>query len=420
MKKCILPLLICLFISFYSVSQEKWTCYTDDKVLLMDDYNTIGVFEYTDGSIWMITSRGINIFDGKTWKKIDNRSNDMNRSIYSYLVDSKNRIWVGSSKDVYYGPVFFHKYNDGIAMYDGKEWTSMRTKDLGFKAPVVTKIYEASNGDIWLGVSSKAPGYERGDIFARGAILRYSNEEWTVYKEKDLPCLGCQFVKGFYEDSNNRLYLYSGNGLFYFEDEKFHRVGKDDGYNITDRTINVRFEDSKKNLWLAAPARIAMFNGKQWKTYNRKNGLPERSWWPLGLVETKNNQMILSMSNGVYYLDENDQWERSKKQFLSGGTYIDTQNRLWIPTHKGLIIKEGESSTIDKNIKKVWSVIKDDAGGEWALSRNDGVKRLKNGQWQTFDKDNQLPSNRIISGYVADDGKVWIATNKGICSCSYN
>jgi len=68
----------------------------------------------------------------------------------------------------------------------------------------------------------------------------------------------------------------------------------------------------------------------------------------------------------------------------------------------------------------VWAVIQDKAGGLWALSHKDGIKRLKDGQWQLFNKDNQLPSNRIRSRYVANDGKVWIATNKGVCSYEYD
>ena len=66
MRTALLTLTLCFFIFFYGLGQEKWTCYTDDKLLLMDDYRTLGVFEYTDGTLWMVTDRGINIFNGKT------------------------------------------------------------------------------------------------------------------------------------------------------------------------------------------------------------------------------------------------------------------------------------------------------------------------------------------------------------------
>ena len=419
MRSIVLSLVIFLLMSWHNNAQEKWTCYTDDKLLLMDDYRTLGVFEYKDGSLWMITDRGINIFDGEGWKKIDNKSDTMNKSISSYLVDSKNRVWVGSNQYAYYGPAFLHKFNDGVVLYDGNEWKSMRTMDMGFKAPVVTRMFESKNGDIWLGVSSKLSGAEIGSVFAKAALLRFSNEEWTVYKAKDMPCYRCEFVKSFYEDDNGRLYFFAQEGLYYFEDGSFHRVTKDDGYNLKSWP-NTMFLDSKKNLWAGGIARIAKYNGKEWNSFNRKNGLPSADWPPIGFSETTDGKIIMTARNGLFHYDNSGQWEQERIKFLTGNTYIDSQNRFWISHNKGLMIKDGEETTTHKDIRMVWATLQDKAGGVWALSRKDGVKRLKDGQWQSFNKDNQLPSNRIRSGYVANDGKVWIATNKGVCSCEYD
>jgi len=69
------------------------------------------------------------------------------------------------------GPSFLHKYNDGVVLYDGKEWKSMRTMDMGFKAPVITRMFETKKGDIWLGVSSKISGAEVGSVFAKRPLL---------------------------------------------------------------------------------------------------------------------------------------------------------------------------------------------------------------------------------------------------------
>ncbi len=65
-------------------------------------------------------------------------------------------------------------------------------------------------------------------------------------------------------------------------------------------------------------------------------------------------------------------------------------------------------------------IIQDNSGGVWALSKNKGVKRYKDGKWQLFTKDNKLPSNRILMGHVSKDGTVWIGTSKGVCKCEYD
>lgn len=420
MKPLALVITFVLLISSLIYGQEKWTCYTDDKVLLMDDFRTLGVFEYVDGTLWIITDRGINIFDGKQWKKIDSKSNTMNKSISSYMVDSTNRVWVGSNQDVYYGPAFLHSFDDGVVIFDGNTWKSMRTKDMGFKAPVVTRMFETSNGDIWLAVSSVRSGVERSALFAKGALLRFSNDEWTVYKAKDFPCLSCEFVKGFYEDDNGRIFFTAAEGLFYFENEKFHEIKKDDGYNFRTFAPAFLLFDSKNNLWLGAPARIARYDGKSWRTFTRKNGLPSADWPPIGLRETSDNKIVMTARNGLFHFDGKDHWKHEKIKFLIGNSYIDKQNRIWLAGHKGLMIKDGDEIETHKELPKVWATIEDNAGGVWALSRNKGLKRYKGGNWELFNKNNKLPSDKIRSGFVAKDGTVWIGTTKGICSCKYN
>jgi len=402
-----------------SNAQEKWTCYTDDKLLLMDDYSTLGVFEYTDGSLWMITDRGINIFDGNQWEKIDNKTDAMNRSISSYLVDSKNRIWVGSNKDVYYGPAFLYSYDDGVVIFDGNNWSSKRTKDLGFKAPVVTKMFESSNGDIWLGVSTHSAYAEKSSVLAKGAILRYSNDEWSVYRYKDILCLTCDFVKGFSEDADGKLWLWGTQGLAYFEDGKFHCMTKKNGYLKRGQRINATFIDSNNKFWIGGPGKAARWDGDSWTTYTRKNGLAAIDWGVYGFSETSDGEMVVAVGNGVYRYDGIGEWSRDKKEVLSSNIYIDKQDRTWVPTFKGLEIRDGDEATLDKELTAVGRIISDKNGGIWAFSPKDGAKRLKDGEWKHYTEKNQLPSSRINMAYVTDDGTIWIGTKKGICSCEY-
>ena len=414
-------LILILLASFQLNGQEKWTCYTDDKAMVMDALNTLGVFNYVDGSLWFVTNKGINIFKDGDWKIINKKTELLKKKIGSYLVDSKNRIWIGTgSPDIFFdGYLPGQLYQGGVVIYDGNEWKPMNTKEMGIKAPVITEMFEASNGDIWLGVSMVRPGAEKGALFARGALLRYSNEEWTVYQQKDVPCLDCHFVKKFYEDDNGRLFFIAENGLYYFENDAFHWVKRADGFDLR-TTPTATFIDSKNNLWLAAPTRVATYNGKEWRSFNRKNGLPSMEGWPYGFTETSDNKIILTAANGMYTYDNNDQWEQEKIKFLYGNSYVDKQDRLWIPALKGLVIRDGENDTMHKDVPKVWQIIEDHDGGIWAFSRNKGVKRFKDGEWQLFNDDNKLPSNKIAFTHISDNGTVWIATNKGICSCEYD
>lgn len=423
MKSILLTFVFFLALSVHVTCQEKWTCYTDKSELLMDNQITLGVFDYIDGSLWIVTDRGINTFKDGKWKTISKKTDLIRNQIGSYLVDSQNRIWVGSgSPDMFFdGYAFRGLYEGGVVIYDGKEWKPRKTTDMGIKAAVVHKMFEQSNGDIWLGVSRSKPT-ERTSLIPKGALLRLSKKtgEWTVYKQEDMPCTDCQYVRGFYEDENGRLFFYARYGIYYFENDSFHLVKKTEEFSHK-WPVHFRFEDSNKNLWLAAPpAHIYNYDGQKWRSFNRKNGLTIKNGYPYGFVETQDNKIIMTAANGLYTYNDKDQWLHEKMNYLYGNSFVDKQNRLWIAFHKGLIIRDGVSETMHKDITKVGQIFEDKNGGVWALSRNNGVWRLKDGEWQQFTKDNQLPSDLIKLYYVADNGTVWLATSKGICSCEYD
>ncbi|MGB5237670.1 MAG: hypothetical protein WBN59_08560 [Flavobacteriaceae bacterium] len=419
--------LICMGLWFFSQptnAQETWTCYTDKAELLMDNKITLGVFEYVDGATWFITNKGINIYKDGEWDILNKEDELLKNTIGSYLVDSKNRIWIGTgTPDVFYdgyatGPL----YQGGVAIYDGEEWKLLNTKEMGIKAAVITEIYEASNGDFWLGVSSVTPGSEKGGLFAKGALLRLSKEtgEWTDYRQKEMPCGDCHFVKDFYEDESGKLFFIADYGIYYFEDGVFHSVRKDhEEFSFSGGWLSAKFVDSNNHLWLGAPARIAKYDGQTWQSFNRKNGLPSMENHPYGFIETPEGKILMSTTNGLYTYDGNSEWLQEKFKVVYGNSYIDAENRLWIPTLKGLIIRDGESETLNKDIAKVVQFFDDKDGGTWALPRGKGVWRYKDGEWQYFDKNNQLPSNSIMLTHVSEDGTVWLGTKKGICKCEY-
>ncbi|MBT8254616.1 MAG: hypothetical protein KJN68_11635, partial [Bacteroidia bacterium] len=316
-----------IFLSLQLNAQETWTCYTDDDALLMDDHIVKGMFDYKDGSLWIVTNKGINIFKDGSWKIINKKSDLLKNKIGSYMIDSKDRIWIGTgSPDIFFdGYALGHLYEGGVVIYDGDEWKPLQTEDLGIKAPVITRMYEASNGDVWMGMSAVSPGAERGALFPKGALLRLAaeTEEWTIYKGKDMPCIDCHFIKGFYEDENNRVHFFADFGIFYFEDDAFHSIRKDhEEFNFSrGNYISARFTDSNNNLWLGAPARIARHDGKNWRSFNRKNGLPSMDNPPYGFAETSNGKIIMTAVNGVYTYDNEDQWVKEKMKLLTGNSY---------------------------------------------------------------------------------------------------
>lgn len=166
MKSILLSITFLLVASSQVVCQEKWTCYTDDDALLMDDHQVLGMFDYVDDSFWIVTNKGINIFNNGSWKIINKKTDLLKNKIGAYLVDSEDKIWVGTGSP----GIFFESYGagqlyeGGVVIYDGKEWRPMSTKEMGFKAPIINRMFEATNGDIWFGLSTVTVAGERGNF----------------------------------------------------------------------------------------------------------------------------------------------------------------------------------------------------------------------------------------------------------------
>ncbi|NND78662.1 MAG: hypothetical protein HKN53_02050 [Maribacter sp.] len=427
MKHKLFFTVICLCLALPLAGQEKWTCYTDKSELLMDNQIVLGAFEYVDGSLWVVTNRGINIFKDGKWNTINKKTDLLKNQIGSYMVDSQNRIWIGSgSPDMFWnGYVTRELYKGGVIIYEEGEWKPTFTKDMGINVPVINKMFEASNGDIWIAASANAAnqGLSAG-IFRKGALLHLDIEtgEWTAYRQKDMPCRECNFVKTFYEDVNGRVYFIATYGIMYFEEGSFHAIEKTDSFNYRNPSMIVSsYKDSKNNMWLGSlPLRIYNYDGEHWSSFTNKNGLKIKNGHPHGFVETSDNKIIMSSTNGLYTYDGENQWVYEKINYLFGNSFIDKQNRLWIPTQKGLVIRDGDNETMHKEISKVVNIFEDKNEGIWALSRNNGAWRLKDGEWQQFGKDNQLPSDRVGLMHISDNGTVWLNTNKGICSCEYD
>ncbi|MBT8206114.1 MAG: hypothetical protein KJO20_12125 [Eudoraea sp.] len=415
-----------LFIGIQLVGQEKWTCYTDKSELLMDNQIVLGAFEYTDGSLWVVTDRGINTFKDGKWETINRKTDLLKNQIGSYMVDSQNRVWIGSgSPDMFFdGYVTRELYKGGVIIYDGKEWKPTFTKEMGINVPVVNTMFEASNGDIWLVASASKPfeGLPSG-IVKKVALLHFDSEtgEWTAYRQKDIPCRECNFVNEFYEDDSGRVYFIAAYGIFYFEEDSFHIIEKTDSFSYRYPSMIVsRFKDSKNNLWLGSlPLRIYSYDRENWRAFTQKHGLKIKNGHPYGFVETSDNKIIMTSANGLFTYDGEGQWMQEKIHYIYGNSFIDKDNRLWIPAQKGLIIRDGANETMHKNIPKVKYIFEDKNRGIWALSRNNGAWRFKDGEWELFGKDNQLPSDNVGLVHISENGTLWFNTNKGICSCEY-
>ena len=345
-------------------------------------------------------------------------------------------------------------FEGGVAMYDGEQWHTFETDEMGIDAPMITQIYETSSGELWFVVKSTLR--EKSTLHVEGLLL-FKEGEWTSYQGDDFPCLGCKSIDGLQEDPSGRIWFWSDGGIFYYENGVFARLSKDERHKPNGK-VTAAYIDSRNNLWLGSGGKVGKYDGNSWTTYTKKEGLPPQLYSPLNFVEMPDGSMVLIAQNGIYHNTGNQSWQAHKfgsvtfngnkekwqhsyglnseghlwvahrknlvkfdgmeliheKKNLSDNLMVDAQDRVWAPTGKGLEIYDHGQWGLNKDIDNVFGYLNSN-GAVWVLTKRAGAWKFKNNTWDHYSKENTLPSNRVNMGYVSDDGSVWISTSKGMC-----
>ncbi|MBN2395969.1 MAG: hypothetical protein JXC36_05860 [Candidatus Atribacteria bacterium] len=162
----------------------NWTVYTEDDGVTGKSINQI--VEDKDGNIWVATNKGLNVFDGSTWKNYYDKL--PGKIINTIVSDSQGRVWIGTEK--------------GLVLYTDENW-SIIDKKSGLTNNNVNIIYEDRNGNIWLGA---------GFSWKIGGVSVFNGETWNALD------LSKFYTVKFFEDSKNNMWLLSiGNGVVKIE-----------------------------------------------------------------------------------------------------------------------------------------------------------------------------------------------------------
>lgn len=149
-------------------------------------------------------------------------------------------------------------------------------------------------------------------------------------------------------------------------------------------TVNCGFQDSRGDLWFGTQSGgVSQFNGTSFKSYTKSNGL---------------------IGNDVTCITE------------------DLVGNIWIGTSEGVSRFDGRSfsnfndSTGLSVNKGIYSILVDEEGIIWFGSRGGGLIKYDGETFQSFGKDDGLPSDNVYSIAQTEDKRIWLACSKGVAS----
>jgi len=287
----------------------------------------------SDGDItWIGTSGGVVQYDvtKDDYLHFDNKSGLLSNGVF-HLSKVDGELWVGT-------------YGGGLSVLNPQTgiWRNYNVPD-GMGDSFVYDVLKTSSGDVWIATWSGANRIPGGNLD--------DTNSWELYTvESTNGGLPNDWVYGLSEGQNGEVWFATEGGLARFQNGAWenwnHERGLGAAYDMVKGDISLKSDpgktsshhavqkqeqglsnvniaynpnyvialvyDRKGRVWTGTwGAGLSMFDGKTWKTYTTKDGLP---------------------ANHIFMLHEDD------------------DGALWVGTNNGLAIFDGQTfTTYDKN-----------------------------------------------------------------------
>ena len=239
--------------------------------------NVHAFFETGRHNIWIATSKGLDLFDKKagTFRHYpidENIPQRLQASPIAMTGDGKGNLWIGTWRG---GLAFFDTKNNRFRTYihnAGQPGSLLNNN--------VFAVYRDKKERLWVGTWAEA-----GD---EGGLERYDPEKDLFHHYKYDPGkktgISGNRVSCILEDSRNRLWIGTFNGLNLMKDEEkgifeHFLYTPEDTNSISNNRITVLFEDASGMLWIGTKNGLNTMISPEtgFQSYTTADGLPSNS-----------------------------------------------------------------------------------------------------------------------------------------------
>ena len=198
------------------------------------------VFDFAfcpDGNLWLSTTQGIGVSDGKAWTfYTDQPSGDL-------ACGPNGSLWVVTTSE------------KELRHFDGQQWTAyppVGKLGKGDYADTIMDIAVSPTGLVWIGTLS--------------SIASFDGTNWTIYEEGQ----GFQdqiSAQTLVIDSQGKVWVSSYDGVWMFDGKKWTPF---ESQNLSmPQALAI---DSRDRLWIGTYDNgISMYDGSDWTVYRRSN-----------------------------------------------------------------------------------------------------------------------------------------------------
>ncbi len=426
-----------------------------------------------EGKVWIGTSDGLYFFDDKL-TKIEGLAKE---GIQTLAVDSKNRIWAGSTLDLYVieegsitkftemigwnyesyhlivnqnDQVLIGTRENGMAIVEGYGTSNPRilkyeyskNDPASISSNRILRLYEDSKGDIWVGT-------ENGGL----NLLRKGEEQFIRYDYNPTKqgSISAKSIWNIFEDNNNRIWIAPFNqGLDVYDPKykKFNHVFQQPGQSegLSSNNISCFLVESESRVWIGTDGGGVNIWDRDQNSFEQYIAEPGNLNRLQGdgvldlLQDSEGNIWVAAWAGGLSKYIGNNTFETfladgTERTISNNNTFAiaeDANGYLWVASFGGVDqidkngrkiknISEEESNGISLTSNQAISILVDSKQRVWVGTQDGLNKIVQSGDdyqvenfWFKEDSEGGIPSEVINTIFEDARGRIWIGTKEGL------
>jgi ligand-binding sensor domain-containing protein/signal transduction histidine kinase/CheY-like chemotaxis protein len=248
----------------------------------------------------------------------------------------------------------------------------------------------------------------------RGPTERFVTDVWQT--EQGLPQ---NSVSSICQTRSGYLWLGTYSGLVRFDGVRFTVFEPGNTPGLVGNRVTALMQDSAGDLWIGTESGLSLLKQGRFLSYTTQDGLPNNVI--RSICQDRHGTIWIGTDAGLARLRD-----ATLTSFDFGGalashastfTYTDPEGSLWIASNDALFVLDEGISSIrpagTTSAGSVISIIKTRDSSLW-IATSDHLRRLKQGSWKDYGKDDGLLSNVVLAMAEDREGNLWIGTDLGL------
>jgi len=327
--------------------------------------------EDNKGNIVIGTGSGLSIYDGKEFKNY-NFTDGISNGYITALEIVGNNIWIGCSYGRSYGNPL--GIGGGLSIFNGKKFKSFEIKSsyFDYNTFLINCIKSDKQGNILIGTD--------------GGLLKYNGSNFTIYRKKE--GLISNTIQSIYVD-DDQILIGTDQGLNFMNGDKIKSFVTKEKSELSNGRI---FSINKSNdgvYFVGTTSGLFLFDPNSFDIISDKQGISNANTWFRGImdleIDSDGVMWAASGNNGVYKIVNN----KIEKNYNTRNSNISS------------------NYVIEIEIANDWAI--------WLTHSNGGISKIQKEISESMNQKIGIkPGTTVTDLAFANDGSIWLATNKGL------